>query len=754
MSNTLNIKMLSDWHIGSGTGRPGNIDKLIRRDPDGLPYIPAKTLTGILRDACEQLTWGLDNGTQRQWTQWVDVLFGDQPSLNRSSNPQKPRQALLSIRAAQLPPDLREALKHKPLLKEAIAFVKPSISINAATGCTEPKNLRFEEMVRGNINLNAPYELVGLTDKDRKIATALLCASAALVERIGAKRRRGAGRCKLSISNLQLQDAIATLEQTTSAPSIPAIQTNPNTEDSSGNTEPSSTDWTCYELLLETCTPVIIHKCKIGNLIETLDFIPGTALFPILREQFGINLNDAIAHAELVVTHATPDINGERGLPIPFSLSKEKQNEEKIYNELAPDRAQGERPQLKSLREGYLNTKTEFKELNFEIATHNVIEDTSQRPTAEVGGVYSYEAIPAKQKFRSEVRMRGKTADNRKVNEGPNNTKISIGRAKKDDYGLVKLSNIQKIEKVPSKTVEDTLTVWLLSDLLLRDEWLRPTTDIQDLINELNAELGITLELQEQALFARQRRTDSWQTRWSLPRPSLVGLSAGTCLRLKVTSGTIDPTKLTHLEQSGLGERTVEGYGQLCFNHPLLEQAQPKLSKLDTKVKPSHTGTIPMSPYARQIEREAWRSQIRRGALAIAAKPDSRATLLGLKPKATKPSMSQLGTLRSQLQQLSNPENPFIHWLSALKEKRADKWPVGAITKIETLVGESTAIWESLEETWQDQGIELEQLTMTENAAIELKQELWSEAVITVIEACIQAHKRDSEEGEPNGKTA
>ena len=43
----LRLTMLSDWHVGSGTGRPGNIDRLVVRDDDGLPFVPAKTLRGI-----------------------------------------------------------------------------------------------------------------------------------------------------------------------------------------------------------------------------------------------------------------------------------------------------------------------------------------------------------------------------------------------------------------------------------------------------------------------------------------------------------------------------------------------------------------------------------------------------------------------------------------------------------------------------------------------------------------------------------
>ena len=57
----LQITMLSDWHIGTGAGIPGSVDKKIIRDRDGFPFMPAKTINGIWRDALETLAYGLDN---------------------------------------------------------------------------------------------------------------------------------------------------------------------------------------------------------------------------------------------------------------------------------------------------------------------------------------------------------------------------------------------------------------------------------------------------------------------------------------------------------------------------------------------------------------------------------------------------------------------------------------------------------------------------------------------------------------------
>jgi len=59
----------------------------------------------------------------------------------------------------------------------------------------------------------------------------------------------------------------------------------------------------------------------------------------------------------------------------------------------------------------------------------------------------------------------------------------------------------------------------------------------------------------------RVRRYDGWKAQWGLPRPSLVGLRAGSCMRIIVTGGPVDPSRLAEIETKGLGERRAEGFG-------------------------------------------------------------------------------------------------------------------------------------------------------------------------------------------------
>ncbi len=69
---TARLTFTSDWHIGVGAGRAGSLDRLVVRDADGLPCVPAKTLTGLWRDGCEQVAEALGD----PWPAWVEALFG------------------------------------------------------------------------------------------------------------------------------------------------------------------------------------------------------------------------------------------------------------------------------------------------------------------------------------------------------------------------------------------------------------------------------------------------------------------------------------------------------------------------------------------------------------------------------------------------------------------------------------------------------------------------------------------------------
>ena len=49
------IKFHTDWHCGSGLAAGADVDALVVKDKDGLPFVPGKTLKGLVREAIEEM---------------------------------------------------------------------------------------------------------------------------------------------------------------------------------------------------------------------------------------------------------------------------------------------------------------------------------------------------------------------------------------------------------------------------------------------------------------------------------------------------------------------------------------------------------------------------------------------------------------------------------------------------------------------------------------------------------------------------
>ncbi len=778
----LRLTMESDWHIGSGTGLPGNIDRLVVRDGDGLPFVPAKTLRGIWRDACERLVRGLDDGKAGDWSSLVDRIFGSQPALGgngstrRHEDPaQPPLESALAVGPARLPAVLRNRIKALADRRfvEAMTFVKPGVKIDRRRGHAETDFLRFEEMARVGTVLEAecvlPASIIG---EHRLAASALLVAAAQLVERLGGKRRRGPGRCKFEVVGADSSQAIAWLE---AHDKPPAWDDEPNNmiAPASSAAPPPSDPWMVVPLVLNLTGPLAVSYRTVGNVVETLDFLPGSYLLPHVTRtlmRLGLDPRGAIQRGDLCVLTAAIEVGGERGRPVPMALFADKNDSKKVINRLLegePDM------QVKQMRTGYVGAANAPipRTVPLVVQTHNTVEDGRQRPTTEVGGVYTYEAIaPVEEgravRLRSELRLRKSLAEKLTLLQ-PDWWRVlcsvvSLGRSKKDDYGAGKLEAETPRDFASATASENELFVWLLSDTLLRGDTLRPAPTGKDLAAELARRLGLhadAVKVRETKVgpadkkpldeLVRVRRLDTWHVGWGLPRPSLVAMQAGSCMALTIDV-KIDPVRLREIEATGIGERTAEGYGQIQFNDPLLCIPPARWGNIqDAALKDRTTNAATPAPeleatyaeYAHRLERVVWKQEIRRAALEIAANRTRRQEAIKWDVTHDKPSMSQLGGLRGKLARLRSAADvqPITGWLDHLAEnpKRDEKWPRDAIRRVRDLLVQRERIWDTLQcEGWP---------TLTQGAADRLRKELWALAVRTLTDACIRAHKRELE---------
>lgn len=835
----IRLTMESDWHVGSGMGRPGSVDRLIARDADDLPFVPAKTLRGIWRDACERLCFGLDNGQVGAWSKLVDHLFGSQPALGekdptgRHSDPtQLPIESSVQIRSARIAESLRQRLgplpeseckkndknfkiqkRQRELFRQTLTFVKPGVKIDRRSGSAQTDMLRFEEMGRKGTILEAECRLNIPDDGTRQLASALLIASAKLVEWLGGKRRRGPGRCRLEIIDADVEKAIDWL-QTNQNPQKWQESKNSDTNSSESYQPVRDDSWICAPLTLHLQGPLSVSYRTTGNVVETLDFVLGSYLLPHVTQKIP-QLRPSVAAGDVVILPAYPEVDGERGQPVPMALFTPKgldnplqaENRDQVVNRLLQAEPT-DGAQLKQMREGYVSTRpTKVYKTPITVRTHNTVADHAQRPDESVGGVYSYEAIaPSDQGetviLRSELRVR-KTLVDRLGADWWNRLdgEVSLGRSRKDDYGSVYLKAESPGEWKPQKiNTESDLYVWLVSDTLLRNSRLRAEPTAACLGEELSRRLGVKLnvrgdkdikesidgEVKDNANkllheMVRIRRFDTWHVGWGLPRPSLVALQAGSCMVFEV-EGTIDPAKLAQLEASGVGERTAEGYGLVRFNHPLITvpliqsahtSATVSVNNNNTNTK-SITSNDPAFKFARLIETECWKQEIRRACLEATNDRTRRKELVGLELSETKdqgwPSMSQLGSFRSQYMRVKRHTTQpnlleaelrqVLSWFEhlAIKERqRTPRWRNNAIQKIRGFLEDRDRIWTIIEAALKRMLNDSEETVMpslTANAVNELKRDLWALAVRTFFDACIRAHKRELEPEQNRQETA
>lgn len=797
----LRLEFLSDWHVGEGAGARGHVDAIVRRDPaDGMVYVPAKTLTGIWRDGCERVARGLDGAADDgPWQRLLLSVFG---SDREAANPIT-RAARLAVGPARLDAQLRRALTAEPDLAEALVFLKPGVQLDEE-GVAKSQMLRFEEVALAGAKLTAEAEL-DLAGEWRDAAQALLAAGALAVERLGGKRRRGTGRCRLSLDGAPEGSALAAALARLPAGEPPGPVVPSDLRLTAAETG-AALGWHRCILDLELRSPVLVPDATLGNLVTTRDHIPGSLLLPALDRWLAALLADrrtlALAAGAVQVRNAYPAPGGERLLPVPAALFKLKEGEtysNHLFREPAPPHHPPDhpgpppaaRPQRKQQRSGYVGrtglprraptdgsgeAQPEVLQVSSTAITHATLDDESQRPTERVGGVFTYQAIRPDQRFQAEVWIsKGLIAElpSDWLRAAPRT--IRIGRAKKDDYGQVQVT--ARMAEPADPPDAKVLTVWLASPLLLRDAALNPSADPAVLARSLESELGVRLTPrprgagrpaagsgrpvpepdQGTAQFARPWRDEGWTNAWQMRRPTRFGLAPGSCFAFDV-EGRLDSAALARLEARGLGERRGEGYGELVFNALLLADAEVPVLPVGGSApggsadSAADTGTPADPRFTAALERRAALLAIRRR--ASEHEQAFRARLGWSGGTAPRPPNTQLGALRALFEPLRDPAGlqRIASWLAALQRNpaRREKWPQDTQEVLAAQVAES-----AIDAVWTALGLPDGPAALTQDRRDLLKRELRCEALRALWLAAISRQLNENNRtGQPSDRPA
>lgn len=174
------IKFFDYWHLSSGLSAGAKLDSTVVKNSDGLPYIPGKTIKGLVRDmALEEFD-----------CDFIDRCFGTTTDKKDKcyKKDKKQEQGRYYFPNAAIPEDVAEQIKTNNLqdnLYDTITSTKI-----AQNGIAEDKSLREIEVV---IPISLHGTITGnFNEKDKK----KMIQSLKMIKRMGLNRNRGLGRCE------------------------------------------------------------------------------------------------------------------------------------------------------------------------------------------------------------------------------------------------------------------------------------------------------------------------------------------------------------------------------------------------------------------------------------------------------------------------------------------------------------------------------------------------------------------------------
>jgi len=376
-----------------------------------------------------------------------------------------------------------------------------------------------------------------------------------------------------------------------------------------------------------------------GNLISTRDYIPGNVILGAFVERFLYELgrsdtepdfkqfflSDAVRFENLYPAGGKLE-RSRTTTPIPLSTFTCKDYEglnkkgftgdehpysDFLVGEMTPEcqktisSSQICDAPLKN-REGFYFTEDGRYDFRVQpakvIRMHNVIEDAAQRPTEEVGGVFSFEALEEGQFFRGFVSFCNETLRDKFKNllfGEEEEIDLYLGRARRRGYGEAKLRvlcDFQSPDDIPASLLKGKFnsrwtafqakkpghfSITLHSDAIVADKFLRYHTTLTKSL--LAAELRVPAEaLKRQEVFSRHMTVDGFSGIHKLPLESEVAIAKGSAFLFMIEKNdflTNIKEGLQRLEQESIGFRRNEGFGRLivCDNYHL------RCSKLETR---------------------------------------------------------------------------------------------------------------------------------------------------------------------------
>ncbi|NES18972.1 MAG: hypothetical protein F6K41_08595 [Symploca sp. SIO3E6] len=275
------------------------------------------------------------------------------------------------------------------------------------------------------------------------------------------------------------------------------------------------------------------------------------------------------------------DIQQNRTLPVPRSWYKDKgvefseTEDETVYDfSKIPVDEREEDLSPKLLEEKFCTVQDEdvvLYRVKRRINIHNQRDRKKGRGTETNGAIFSYDAIDAKQTFHAVV-LCDSEEDQKIIESLLQPEDIWLGGSQSAGYGHTTIesvandSNWQEVGIPIEERIQrnDNLTITLLSDTIVRNDYGQVVVDSEVLRQRLSASLNVELQLEAGGVYTSSLVAGGFNRKWGLPLPHTPAIAAGSVFVFNKVN--LDLQKIEILEQQGLGERRVDGFGRVIVN--------------------------------------------------------------------------------------------------------------------------------------------------------------------------------------------
>lgn len=186
MSDTIkySITFYSQWHCGSGLSAGADVDALVVKDRNNMPFVPGKTLKGLIREAVENLMQF--EGKATEMNDLIDT-FGKESEATKEG---KGISGSAHFSNAELCDKEYKAIVANNV--STFLYNKVTTTAIGADGTAQEHSLRSTEVV---IPCTLHAEITGVPEAMKDT----IIRSFGLIKRLGQKRTRGLGRCDVRV---------------------------------------------------------------------------------------------------------------------------------------------------------------------------------------------------------------------------------------------------------------------------------------------------------------------------------------------------------------------------------------------------------------------------------------------------------------------------------------------------------------------------------------------------------------------------